>query len=96
MNWIRRHVRPEQVRELSLLLLIVLAVIFFGSLISNYYTSRTFNRIAASVTIITIVAGQSICGDLIGSEDDQRRHTIGPPGWNGWILSGNVFGPCKE
>ena len=61
MNWIRRHVRPEQVRELSLLLLIVLAVIFFGSLISNYYTSRTFNRIAASVTIITIVAvGQTL------------------------------------
>ena len=61
MNWIRRHVRPEQIRELSLLLLIVVAVILFGSLISNYYTSRTFNRIAASVTIITIVAvGQTL------------------------------------
>ena len=61
MNWIRRHIRPEQVRELSLLLLIIVAVIFFGSLIANYYTSRTFNRIAASVTIITIVAvGQTL------------------------------------
>ena len=61
MNWIRRHIRPEQVRELSLLLLIIAAVVFFGSLIANYYTSRTFNRIAASVTIITIVAvGQTL------------------------------------
>ena len=61
MNWIRRHIRPEQVRELSLLLLIIVAVVFFGSLIANYYTSRTFNRIAASVTIITIGAvGQTL------------------------------------
>jgi rhamnose transport system permease protein len=61
MTWLRRHVRPEQVREFSLLLLIVVAVIFFGSLIDNYYTSRTFNRIASSVAIITIVAiGQTL------------------------------------
>jgi rhamnose transport system permease protein len=61
MNWLRRHVRPEQVRELSLLLLIIVAVIFFGSLIDSYYTSRTFNRIASSVAIITIVAvGQTL------------------------------------
>ncbi|MEQ1768832.1 MAG: ABC transporter permease [Devosia sp.] len=61
MNRFFRHIRPEQVRELSLLLLIVVAVIIFGTLIDNYYTSRTFNRIAASVTIITIVAvGQTL------------------------------------
>lgn len=61
MNRLFRHLRPEQVRELSLLLLIVVAVIIFGMLIDNYYTSRTFNRIAASVTIITIVAvGQTL------------------------------------
>jgi rhamnose transport system permease protein len=61
MNWLRRHVRPEQVRELSLLLLIIIAVLFFGSLIDGYYTSRTFNRIASSVAVITIVAvGQTL------------------------------------
>jgi rhamnose transport system permease protein len=61
MNWLRGHVRPEQVREISLLLLIVVAVLFFGSLIDSYYTSRTFNRIASSVAIITIVAvGQTL------------------------------------
>ena len=32
MNWLRRHVRPEQIRELSLLALIIVAVILiFGS-----------------------------------------------------------------
>lgn len=61
MSWLQRHVRPEQVRELSLLLIIVVAVLVFGSLIDNYYTSRTFNRIGQSVAIITIVAvGQTL------------------------------------
>jgi rhamnose transport system permease protein len=61
MNWLRHHIRPEQVRELILLLLIIVAIVIFGSLIQNYYTSRTFNRIAASVTVITIVAvGQTL------------------------------------
>jgi rhamnose transport system permease protein len=61
MRWLQRHVRPEQVRELSLLLLIVVAVLVFGSLIEGYYTSRTFNRIASSVAIITMVAvGQTL------------------------------------
>ena len=33
----------------------------FGSLIDNYYTFRTFNRIASSVAIITVVAvGQTL------------------------------------
>ena len=41
--------RPEQFRELSLLLLIVAADLVFGSLIDGYYSARTFNRIASSV-----------------------------------------------
>lgn len=61
MNWVQRHIRPEQVREFSLLLLIILAVLFFGALIDNYYSARTFNRIASSVTVIAIVAvGQTL------------------------------------
>ena len=61
MNWLQRHVRPEQVRELSLLLLIIIAVLFFGALIDNYYSARTFNRIASSVAVIAIVAvGQTL------------------------------------
>ena len=61
MNWLQRHVRPEQIRELSLLLLIVVAILIFGSLIDGYYSFRTFNRIASSVAIITVVAvGQTL------------------------------------
>lgn len=61
MTWLQRHIRPEQIRELSLLLLIVVAVLIFGSQIDGYYTSRTFNRIASSVAIITVVAvGQTL------------------------------------
>src|SRR5271166_2653828 len=61
MNWLKRRVRPEQIRELSLLVLIVAAVVFFGSFIDNYYSFRTFNRIASSVAIITVVAvGQTL------------------------------------
>ena len=61
MGWLQRHIRPEQVRELSLLLLIVVAIVVFGSLIDGYYTSRTFNRVASSVAIITVIAvGQTL------------------------------------
>jgi rhamnose transport system permease protein len=61
MNAIKRALRPEQIRELSLLLIIVLAVLFFGSQIEGYVSARTFNRISTSVAIITVVAvGQTL------------------------------------
>jgi rhamnose transport system permease protein len=61
VNWLQRHIRPEQIRELSLLLLIIIVVLIFGSLIGGYYSNRTFNGIASSVAIITVVAvGQTL------------------------------------
>lgn len=61
MRSLIRIVRPEQIRELSLLLLIVLAVLFFGSQIENYYHPRTFNRISTSVAILVVMAvGQTL------------------------------------
>ncbi len=61
MKWIQRHIRPEQIRELILLVVIIGVVLIFGSLINNYYSDRTFNRIASSVAIITVVAvGQTL------------------------------------
>ena len=61
MNAIRRYVRPEQIRELSLLVIILLAILIFGTQIDNYFNFRTFNRIAGSVMIITVVAvGQTL------------------------------------
>ena len=61
MERIKRLLRPEQIRELSLVLLIVLAVLFFGSQIDGYFSGRTFNRIATSVAILAVVAvGQTL------------------------------------
>lgn len=61
MEFIKRVLRPEQIRELSLVLLIVVAVLFFGSQIDGYYSWRTFNRIATSVSILAVVAvGQTL------------------------------------
>lgn len=61
MRTLRRTIRPEQVRELILVLLIILVVIFFSTQISGYFSARTFNRIATSVAIIAVVAvGQTL------------------------------------
>jgi rhamnose transport system permease protein len=53
---LKRHLRPEQVRELSLLLLIAIVFVFFGTQIENYFSPRIFNRIAVDVAIVTVVA----------------------------------------
>lgn len=61
MNAVRSVLRPEQIRELSLLLIIFVAIAIFGTQIENYFSFRTFNRIAGSVMIITVVAvGQTL------------------------------------
>lgn len=61
MRRIARSIRPEQIRELSLVALIVVVLLVFGWQIENFLTARTFNRIAASVAIIGVVAvGQAL------------------------------------
>ena len=61
MNTLKRTIRPEQIRELSLVLLIFVAVLFFGTQIDNYYSGRTFNRIATSAAILVVAAvGQTL------------------------------------
>jgi rhamnose transport system permease protein len=61
MNRIVRLIRPEQVREFSLVIIIVLAILFFGTQIQSYYTGRTFTRISTSVAVILVVAvGQTL------------------------------------
>lgn len=61
MKLLKRAIRPEQVRELSLVLLIIAAILFFGSQIENYYHPRTFNRISTSVAILVVIAiGQTL------------------------------------
>lgn len=61
MNPLMRRFRPEQIRELVLVLLIILIIIFFGSQIENYYNARFFNRVSTSVAIIAVIAvGQTL------------------------------------
>lgn len=56
-----RRFQPEQLRELVLVLLIIILVLFFGTQIDNYFTARTLNRITSSVAIIAVVAvGQTL------------------------------------
>jgi rhamnose transport system permease protein len=56
MDTIRRHFRPEQLRELSLVFLIVAVFLFFGSQIPNYFSPRIFNRVTSDVAIVAVVA----------------------------------------
>lgn len=61
MKLLRQYLRPEQIRELSLLIIIAIAMLYFGTQIENYFIPRTFNRIANSVAIISVLAvGQTL------------------------------------
>ncbi len=61
MNALRRRFRPQQIRELVLVLIIVLAILLFGTQIDNYYNARLFNRVSTSVAITAVIAvGQTL------------------------------------
>jgi rhamnose transport system permease protein len=55
MEQIKRYFRPEQLRELSLVFLIMLIFMFFGSQIEGYFSPRIFNRVTSDVAIIAVV-----------------------------------------
>ena len=61
MNALVRRFRPDQLRQWVTILLIVLAIFFFGTQIENYYSARFFNRVSTSVAIIAVIAvGQTL------------------------------------
>jgi len=61
MNTFKRRFQPDQIREWVTILLIVLALLFFGTQIDNYFSPRFFNRISTSVAIIGVIAvGQTL------------------------------------
>jgi rhamnose transport system permease protein len=56
-----RRIRPEQLRELGLVLIIVVVVAFFATQIPDFFSARTFTRISTSVAVIAVVAvGQTL------------------------------------
>lgn len=61
MNALMRRFRPEQMRTVVLILLILLAMLFFSTQIDNYFNARFFNRVSTSVAIIAVLAvGQTL------------------------------------
>ena len=56
MTSLRRSIRPEQIRELILILVIAALLLFFGTQISDYFGARTFTRISTSIAILAVVA----------------------------------------
>jgi rhamnose transport system permease protein len=56
-----RTIRPERVKELTLLLLIIVAIVVFSFLIDSYISGRFFNRVTQSVAVVAVIAaGQSL------------------------------------
>lgn len=55
-NTLKRYFRPEQIREGSLLILILIVLVFFSTQIEGYLSPRFFNRIAGDIAVITVVA----------------------------------------
>lgn len=56
-----KRIRPEQIRELVLVLLIAGILLFFGSQIEGYFSGRFFTRISTSVAVLAVVAvGQTL------------------------------------
>jgi rhamnose transport system permease protein len=51
-----RHVRPEQVREITLFVIIVLALLFFATQVPGFLSGRTFTRVTTAIPI-TVVLG---------------------------------------
>jgi rhamnose transport system permease protein len=61
MNILIRRFRPEQIRELFLVFLIVLIVVFFSIEIEGYFNARFVNRLSTSVVVVAILAvGQTL------------------------------------
>src|SRR3989442_2369523 len=56
-----RRVRPEQVRELTLVFILAAVVAFFATQIPGYLSGRTFTDISTGLEVIAVVAvGQTL------------------------------------
>ena len=52
----RLRLRPERLRELSLLAVIGVSVVVFSQLIDNYLSGSFFNRVTTSMAITAVLA----------------------------------------
>ena len=56
MQTVLRHIRPERLRELILVLIIIAVAAFFATQIPDFLSARTFTRISTSVAVVAVVA----------------------------------------
>ena len=57
----RRRLRPERVKEITLVLLIIVTVVAFSFLVDNYLSARFVNRVTQGVAVTAVMAaGQSL------------------------------------
>lgn len=61
MTFVFRHLRPEQLREFGLVLIILVVVAFFATQIPEFFSGRTLTRVSTSVAIVAVLAvGQTL------------------------------------
>jgi len=61
MRLLLRYVRPEQLREATLVVIILAMLAFFATQIPGYLSGTTFTRISTSVAVVAVVAiGQTL------------------------------------
>lgn len=72
-----RHIRPEQFRELILLLVTVGAMLFFWTQIPNYFDPRSINRLTVGFAIPLVVAVGQMMVVLTRNIDLSVSSTVG-------------------
>jgi rhamnose transport system permease protein len=89
---ILRRVRPTQIRELFLVLVIVAVVVLFSTVIDGYLTGRTFNRITTDFPIIAVVAVGQVLVVLTRNIDLSVGSQVGLVAW----ALGRVIGEMPD
>ena len=87
---ILRRIRPSQLRELVLLLVIVAMIAFFAFQVDGYLTGRTFNRITTDFPIIAVVAVGQVLVVLTRNIDLSVGSQVGLVAWALGRLIGEV------
>ena len=79
-----RHIRPEQFRELILLLVTIGALLFFWTQIPNYFDPRSVNRLTVGFAIPLVVAVGQMMVVLTRNIDLSVSSTVGlcAPTWS--------------
>lgn len=76
-DWLLRRLRPEQFRELILLIIVLGAMVFFWSQIPNYFAPRSVNRLTVGLAIPLVMAVGEMMVVLTRNIDLSISSTVG-------------------